>query len=635
MKRAPDGNLLVPPHLSDTEVLAYLDGELNAVATERAKCHLAQCWSCRSWASAVEKNIEKFVRVRNSLLPDTALGHEQRVNQFRQRLGRHASTQVPENESAAWSVRWQQVLQGWGAVIAAHRQAAIAVSVAVCIVAVMFTDALNTKVSADTVFRSAETYESKHQAGAGQVVRASMRVEKVNARQGMRRDLGTVTVVRDSQSPAVLLMSRPAGGTTREVALPESARVSDEMASVLPEGTEFPQTLVDYLAAQQWVPDGSAHEFEKLIAGRGETNAMGKRDGTEYDLHYPFAAGHTSGISEAMLRVNASDYAPEAVSLFMQQAGDEYRFTRTDFDVEPRTVEMARLFKADVVDSMGRAQSAPPLPKAMPVSYANSRATQAEVQVAQALHSVDACLGEEVHIFPMSDGSLLVQGLVDKAERKSAIRAALKKLDASLRIEIYLPRELRNGSELYNPPDAGEAGSSVDLPSSETTLADLSSGRVPLYSQMHDHFAKPSENAEETERQINAFSNEVVTLARQTFLHAWALKRLDVEFATERTAGLPPSVLQEIDKIRGDHRRWIATISHQQAQMLSELPGIDVNAAAVEAGASGGSDSDSMLRLAREQNDLVRSLFTTSVSSKQEPAPGLARLLAVLRRMGS
>jgi hypothetical protein len=234
----------------------------------------------------------------------------------------------------------------------------------------------------------------------------------------------------------------------------------------------------------------------------------------------------------------------------------------------------------------------------------------------------------------MSDGSLLVQGLVDKAERKNAIRAALKNVDANLRIEIYLPRELRSGSELYNPPEAS-VGGIVDLPSSEATLADLSSGRVPLYGQMHDHFAKPDQDPETTERQINAFSNEVVTLARQTFLHAWALKRLDVEFGPERTAGLSPVVLQEINKIRGDHRRWIATISHQQAQMLSELPGMEASAASVEAGLGGNSDSDVVLQLAREQNDLVRSLFTTSAASQPAITPELARLLAVLRRMGS
>src|SRR5579862_642544 len=96
MKRAPEGNLMVPPHLSDTEVLAYLDGELSSPATEKAKCHLAQCWSCRSWVSAVEKNIEKFVRARNSVMLETESGQEQRVNQFRQRLARHAAATAHE-----------------------------------------------------------------------------------------------------------------------------------------------------------------------------------------------------------------------------------------------------------------------------------------------------------------------------------------------------------------------------------------------------------------------------------------------------------------------------------------------------------------------------------------------------------
>jgi hypothetical protein len=635
MKRPPDGNLLVPPHLSDTAVLAYLDGELSGTAAEQAKCHLAKCWSCRSWMSAVEKNIDRFVRARAAVLPDVESGHEQRVNQFRERLSRHAAARTQDYGGAAWSARWQRVLQGWGAAIAAHRQAAIAATVAVCIMVVMFTDALNTKVSADTVFRNVETFEGKHQAGDGQVTRASVRIEKLNARQGTRRDLGTVTVLRDSQSPALVVTSRPADGRPLEVVLPASVRVSAEIPSILPQEEGFPLPLVQYLAKQQWVPDGSAHEFEKLLAGRGNTEANGKKDGSEFDLHYPFAAGHTSGISEALLRVNSSDYAPLGVSLFTQPEGDEYRFTRTGFEVAPRTVEIARVFKADVPELTGRANSVPALPKAVPVPYANSRASQEEVAVAEALHGVDACLGEEVHIFPMSDGSLLVQGLVDKAERKNAIQAALRHVDANLRIEVYLPRELRSGSELFSPPDVTADGQTVELPSSEATLADLSSGRVPLYAQMREHFARPQQDAEETERQINAYSNEVVTLARQTFLHAWALKRLDVEFAPQRTAGLAPELLQEVAKIKGDHRRWIATITQRQAQMLSELPGADASAAAAaEARASEKSDSDTILRLAREQNDLVRSLFTTS-TTRQETEPGLDRLLAVLRRMGS
>jgi hypothetical protein len=50
--------------------------------------------------------------------------------------------------------------------------------------------------------------------------------------------------------------------------------------------------------------------------------------------------------------------------------------------------------------------------------------------------------------------------------------------------------------------------------------------------------------------------------------------------------------------------------------------------------ANGRADSDTMLKLAREQNDLVRVLFTSSQPSPEATA-SLSRLLAVLQHMGS
>jgi hypothetical protein len=332
--------------------------------------------------------------------------------------------------------------------------------------------------------------------------------------------------------------------------------------------------------------------------------------------------------------VDARDFRPLSVSIFSQRDGGEYRFTRTSFSFESRTTELAELFSPLESRTTRAASQPPPLVKARPLSYAESRASASEVSVAEALHSVDACLGEEVNIFPMSDGSLLVQGLVDKPDRRNAIRQVLGHADSDLRVEIYLPRELKSGSELYNPPDPlGDAEAAGNASDSTTTLADLSSGRIPLYDQLHQHFAKPGVPDEETAKQINAFSNEVVTLARQTFLHAWALRRLDREFSAQRTAELSPQILASIDRMREDHRRWIATISHQQAQMLGELPGL-TGVSAADMAFAGPQDSEALLRLAHEQNDLVRSLFTTS-TPRPETAGSLVRLLSVLRRMGA
>jgi hypothetical protein len=197
-----------------------------------------------------------------------------------------------------------------------------------------------------------------------------------------------------------------------------------------------------------------------------------------------------------------------------------------------------------------------------------------EINAATALHKVDACLGEEIYLFPMSDGSLLVQGLVDNPVRRDAIRQALRAVSGPLRIEIYVPRELKNGSELYSPPDHFAEGLEVsDTPGAgvPTTLADLSSSSMPLHDRIYKHLSRSGVAGDETEKEVAIFSNEVVTHARQTFLHAWALKKLDREFSSERVSGLPASALREVEKIRQDHQKWIANLAERQAEMLSTI----------------------------------------------------------------
>src|SRR5581483_8204061 len=250
-----------------------------------------------------------------------------------------------------------------------------------------------------------------------------------------------------------------------------------------------------------------------------------------------------------------------------------------------------------------------------------------------ALHRADACLGEEIYLLPMSDGSLLVQGLVDGPGRGGRIRESLKGVAGPLRIELYLPRELKSGAELYAPPDTlSDRVASGGTASYTATLADLSSARMPLYDQLHKHFVQTGVAPDGIDKQIAVFSNEVVTLARQTFLHAWALKKLDREFSAERTAKLSPSALAQIEQIRQDHRRWISNLAHEQAEMLSHVADSPVTASLSDD--SHTQDSMSLLRLAQEQNDLVRSLFTSSTASP-ETSGSLSRLLSVLQRMGS
>jgi hypothetical protein len=92
-------------------------------------------------------------------------------------------------------------------------------------------------------------------------------------------------------------------------------------------------------------------------------------------------------------------------------------------------------------------------------------------------------------------------------------------------------------------------------------------------------------------------------------------------------------VLQKIEQMRRDHDRWISTVTHRQAEMLSPIAGPDIASGVAQAVAR-RENSDTLLRLAQEQNDLVRSLFTTSQRTS-ETATSLTRLMVVLRHLGT
>src|SRR5207244_2002340 len=132
---------------------------------------------------------------------------------------------------------------------------------------------------------------------------------------------------------------------------------------------------------------------------------------------------------------SAENYSAQGISIFALEGSErlEYRLTRLSLDFVPRSPEMARLFDLSKTEDAALPTAVPPMnpikpapdantpaPNASPttsapprpLTYFNSQASDAEAIIAQALHRVGADLGEEINVFPMSDGSVLVQGLV-------------------------------------------------------------------------------------------------------------------------------------------------------------------------------------------------------------------------------
>ncbi len=86
-RRHPNGSdSVVPLHLEEAQLLAFLDGELSRPGREQVSAHLQGCWSCRCSLRELRANINAFLAQREKQMPDTSAASEQRICELRQRL---------------------------------------------------------------------------------------------------------------------------------------------------------------------------------------------------------------------------------------------------------------------------------------------------------------------------------------------------------------------------------------------------------------------------------------------------------------------------------------------------------------------------------------------------------------------
>ena len=597
-------------HLDDAILLSLMDGELANAEQKRAEEHLAACWTCRDRQTQMQATIGTFLSVRETLRPENISSVPAPVEQFRQRLSRHVEEQAAGR--AGWFGAFVGILESWreglraaaGALVL-NRQAALAAVVIAVVLVVTFTDVLSTTASAETLLRRAEGFESGHLPEAGSVGLRSVRMEHINSRRQIH-DFGTLEFAKDDSGSVYVSTASEA----KHGMLVRAADQSIDTSKLIPREGGLPVSVEHYLQAEHWLPDVSVPEFRKLVVSRQSTATTSKREGGAYEVSYPFAENHISGILEARLAVDARTYEPESVSIVTSEAG-EFRFTRVAESSAPRTTEWARIFDAPSLASSRphTTQSLPGLTKLSPLTYANSVASEQEVAAAAALHKLDACMGEEVYVFPMSDGTILVQGLVDRPERRDAIRSALHSLRFPVTVQVFTPKELVGGAMLFPPPDQLAAATLPRGSAGKITIADASGREIPLYDEISRHVMKPGITDEELHQRVASFSNEAVTLSRQALLHAWALRRLETEFSERRVAQLPPGARQEAERLRTEHRQAISKLTRRQAELLASGTGRPQVAPGT---AEPPQDAETLLRLAQRQNQLMRRLFTVS-----------------------
>ena len=612
MKTTSEGNGSVPRHLEDVDLISYLDGELERAEQDYARTHLEGCWNCRSHLLAVQNSIESFLRARKQVMPPEVPPADAAVGKFRRRLSEHASAPV----SARLGLRLGQWLRSFVpdfTLLQTYRKTALASALVLVALTFVLLDPLKwNAVSADELLSRADAHEFLNERPQGKVVRQRARFVRINQTTKAETDLGQVETDADNLSAAVYVSVESRSRGAQRQTLPDRDKSS---ANFFREDFQFETSA--YLRTQGWLPQVSTSLYQRLIAGRGRPaneGAIVSRHGNFYELHHPFVAGHQSHISEAVLTLNAENYAPHSISIVTVENGErlEYRLTRTSIEAIERTPDVAKLFESSANDValIGKSDARHPTPDPL-VSTPNTlpptpvaASADLEVEVLRLLHQAGADLGEQVNVSREANGPVRVTGIVDSEQRKNEILRALQTVAGNPAVSIDVKTVAEAMAERRDKRD----------PSRVTTVegVEVAADTFPAYQDLR---------ARMSDEEARVFAARMVSRSHSAMRHAWALKRLLSQFSASDLAKLQPEA----------HAKWIALIkSHARAfenesrNLRSQLEPI------FGAGGAGGSsagpitDDASLMRaverlvaLAGTNYEVVRSAFTVTRAPSQ------------------
>lgn len=620
------------PHPSEEQLLAFLDSELPAPVLGEIKCHLDECPACRLEFTAMQQALHSVQEVWNAQVAAESASNLDHLRQFRARLAQHADALTSIRSRAFAGFRDRKRSFAWRpSFLLRYRIPILASVVAIALVIATTLALFESTASAEVLLARSVNKENFQAQGTAPVSRSVLQFELVDTASGSARPLGNYTLLKDTSSGQAQVSVNFASGAHGEWGAHSKDMLGQLAGKAFGSSSIFDPALLHYMQATDFFPDASASEFRKLVTGRGTEKTLVQKGINAYGLDYLFGSSHPSGIRNAVLWVKKDSYDPFQLSIFTANA-KEYRFTRETQSHEQRTPDVAGILSGTQPTLNSETASSAPVPATVvPLKYAKSLASSNELHAVEVLHRLGACLGEEVYVYPMSNGTVLVQGLVDTANRRQALLSSLSQAGPDVHPEIYTPAQLRPGvSVLESPYDEALAHGRSQNGALAVQSSDLSNWQSAFHDELVSSYAASGKNQEEAEAEAAAFSNKLVGLARKLLLHSWALQRLQDEFSPNRTIQLSTPDLQTISALEDEHRQAIRETASHEINLLSRLTQANPPTAdEIHPKSSPASPSPSTLQLAQEEERLIRALFTVS----QQPAKkkeDLARLLEVL-----
>jgi hypothetical protein len=521
-------------HLTDKQMLFYVDGELAFGESARIRRHLEACWTCRAKLEDLQVVIKKIVDFRDQILlpmvpapPRPWDGLDPRMHEsdgtrrkpsLADRLSSLFRSAVLEPRYAVFAVL---VLAAVGAWVWWPSQPAISASELLARVQAAQSTDLG-RVAAPVLHQRLRVRRT----AAGSTDQASADYDSwEDQSRGRFRQMGS--------SAEVLTELRTIFNANQlDWQAPLSAAGYARWRDSLPAKEDIVAPATDSTAGSGM--DGSGPLTLTTIAGNQAAKSM------------PSADSDADRITKAELVVRTADWHPVEERLWVDDR--KYEIAELDYKVLPLSEVGAAVFAEPpasvepveaphpvLTETTERLAPPPPDPE------------ETEMAVRYGLHQLEADLGEPIQISHGSHGKIIVDALGVAPELQAKLKDQL----------VSIPN---TGLEIDRTP--GPSCEACPLPPQEPAMVTpsraLSFAPVvnPNEKRLEEIFGDP--HAQES------FTQEVLAASGDALAHGFALRDLALRYTPEEEGKLRPAAKAQLEEMVGDH---LAALTEQTSRL--------------------------------------------------------------------
>lgn len=505
--RRPDSHA----HLSDEQVLLWLDGELRPEQAEAVMQHLEACWSCRGRKQAIEQGIADVVEFHSTTSAASLLHTDSARANFILRL--QAVARADRRPQARPPARWKNRLLDR---LVTHQLSLTAAALILCALAT-----LGLFLHSPPAVSAEELLQRTDVADHNLLSVTARPVVVQQVRISVGKSSITRTLYRDVDH------QRFASRTNASEAMLDQARAAYAHSSLDWEA------LLDTAAYRRWQARlGYSHsQVVRLPRNR-------------LQLRTTTSEGY---VREAEVTVRQADYhIIDEGFLFGDQS--HMQITELSYSVVSLASLRGAIFTTPAPAAAVVQIATPPR---RPQTTSEAELISAELDAESALHSVGADMGEQITLQRRSNPPVLVSGVVTDVARKQELQAALGRIP-HLRVELLTLSEAEQANQAAASP------SSVRHPGSESQS--ITAGPPMLDQQLAAHFPDRGERT--------SYVNQTLALAQQASARAWALNRLADRYTPQSVTELPKESREKLKSLLEDH---IAALRDDLSQLNIQL----------------------------------------------------------------